>query len=474
MQSVCGRLALVVPLTLLADLWLFRRPAGVGLTLLALAVAALGVARYGRRLRHAHPWTALWLALALAATLEPSATGIGLLIVLGWALVAMSRLGAGRSLFEAVVRGLTGGLRSFTAAPRDARRAALISSRRGGGRNLSPAWVYVVPAGVTCVFAALVVPANLMLFRWATEFTDTLRRALSTFDAARLAFWALVLAGLYGLFRFRLGRHPAHARRRAPRPQAPARAANELRACLLTLLALNILFLAANATDLAYLWMRFELPGGVTYAQYAHQGTTRLIVAVVLAAVTIVVFFRRGTAQTEHRTARALAGAFVVQNVFVLAGAASRLVLYAGAYGLTRLRVATFFWLALVAVGFVLLGLRILQRRTLRFLLDANTASTLVVLALWAMLDVDGYVADWNVDRHLRDPQATMDVSYLGDLGPGALPALARLARDGDPEVAAHARRVLDRRVQEEREHHAFWASWSYRRHAALRAASPD
>lgn len=185
-------------------------------------------------------------------------------------------------------------------------------------------------------------------------------------------------------------------------------------------------------------------------------------------------FFRRGTLQTEHRAARALAGAFVVQNVFVLAGAASRLALYAEAYGLTRLRVATFFWLALVAIGFVLLGLRILQRRTLRFLLDANTASTLVVLALWAMLDVDGYVANWNVDRHRRDPQATMDVSYLGELGPGALPALARLARKGDPEVAARARRVLDRRVREERAHAAFWASWSYRRHAALRAAKAD
>ena len=60
----------------------------------------------------------------------------------------------------------------------------------------------------------------------------------------------------------------------------------------------------------------------VTYSGYAHQGSNRLIVAVVLAAAMVAVFFHRDSLQASHKGARGLAHLLGVQNIIVLAGAA--------------------------------------------------------------------------------------------------------------------------------------------------------
>ncbi len=469
MGTFFRRVGMALVLTALADVFLFHESLGVGLTFFCLCVGGVAVARWGARLLHARLWLFVWCALVVVAAVEPSATGLFLLILLGWAIVAMAELGAGCSLFEALVRGTTGGLRSFVAAPHDTRRAVLISTRRAPS-GVIPVRLSLVPIVITLLFALLIVPANLVLSRWIAELADTVH-SLASFDAVRFVFWIAIFAGVYGLMRFRLGQHPGHARRRSAYGASEDNLARELKTCVTTLILTNLLFLAANATDLAFLWLRFDLPDGMSYSEYAHRGSYRLIVAVVLAAFMIVVFFRSNARPREHRMARALAAVFVVQNILVLAGAASRLGLYADAYGLTRFRVATMFWLALVAVGFVLLGLRILQNRSFRFLMDGNAASTLIVLSCWAGLDVDGYVADRNVARHTRDPSVAMDVDYLGELGVGALPALARLVHDKDLELAARAEVILRRRTKEERANHQHWAEWSYRSHVALREA---
>ena len=152
----------------------------------------------------------------------------------------------------------------------------------------------------------------------------------------------------------------------------------------------------------------------------------------------------------------------MAQNLVVLAGAVRRLALYADAYGLTRFRVAAGFWLGLVAIGLLLVGWRIARHRSLRFLLRANAASTVLVLSLWAVANVNGAVAGFNVDRHLRDPQRTVDLAYLRSLGAPALPALDRLARESKTPSAARAANGLREQVRAGQG--GPWAAWSLRR----------
>ncbi|MHC4958721.1 MAG: DUF4153 domain-containing protein [Planctomycetota bacterium] len=466
MKDLTLRVSIVALYTVAADLLLFDHALGVGVSIFAALLGVMAALSYGQSLLHGRAWVALWIVLAAFQTIDPTTTGVILLVVLGWALLAMSRIGQGATLLDGLERGVSGGLRGYGAAASDLRRAILIGRTRRL-RAATPLWVVVVPLLVTGMFAVLLLPANAVLSRWLARGLDSAMVWILDFRFSRVVFWLGIAGGVYGLLRFRLGR-----RMRAREVAVPAEAErqrHELVACLLTFALINALFLAANIADSIYLWGSTRLPPDVTFSEYAHSGAYRLIFAVLLAAFTLEFFFRRGTRQAVHRGARGLALLFVAQNLVVLAGAARRLALYTDAYGLTRFRLAAGFWLALVAVGLALVAWRIARHRTSRFLLRANAASTILVLSAWACAGVNAFVADFNVDRHLRDPRKKIDVAYLWSLGAPALPALSRLVRDGQKK--SEAREALVSLRQQALEEHRPWAAWSLRRARALRAA---
>lgn len=488
MSRLAVRILVTAALTGAADYLLFGHAAGCGVTVFALLTAGTVAWHRGGRLGRAGAWIGLWLIVALGASYDESIFGRMILVGLGWSVIAMTLLpgaqdGSRPSLLDGIVRGLAGGLRSFSAGPSDVRRVILIGRRRLPGL-VRPAWVFALPAVLVLVFAALIVPANRVLARWTVESLDWLWVAVTRLSPSRIFFWMAAGLGIYGLFRFRLGRRrvkPAVATQAAGRRDQRA-GQNALTACLLTFAGLNVLYLAANLVDLVYLWFSFDLPTGMTLSQFAHQGAYRLIVAVVLAAATVTVFLPTGSSQLSHSKARALAYAFVAQNLVVLAGAARRLQFYVEDYGLTRFRVGVVLWLVLVAAGFVLVAIRIRGKRPVLFLFRTNAVTTLVLLATVALLDVDGLIADWNVRRYELTPAGAgrpqrdrIDIRYLASLEAGALPALARLvasaAGKGELHTSRNAAAALAGRLAEEKARLESWQSWTWRRRSAVREA---
>lgn len=498
MSRLAVRILVTAALTGAADYLLFGHAAGCGVSVFALLTAATVAWHRGGRLGRAGAWIGIWLIVALGASYDASIFGRMILVGLGWSVLAMTLLpGAGPapdgargakgnsrpSLLDGIVRGLAGGLRSFSAGPSDVRRFILIGRRRLPGL-MRPAWVFALPAALVLVFAALIVPANRVLARWTVEMFDWMWTFVIRLSFSRVLFWSVTGLGVYGLFRFRLGRRrtwpAAGPRARGPLDE-PARR-NALTACLLSFAGLNALYLVANVVDVIYLWFSFELPQGMTLSQFAHQGVYRLIVAVVLAAATVTVFLPTGSSQLSHSKARALAYAFVGQNLLVLAGAARRLQFYVEDYGLTRFRVGVVLWLVLVAAGFVLIAVRIRGKRPVLFLFRTNAVTTVVLLATVALLNVDGLIADWNVRRYEVTPARAgtperdrIDIRYLGSLEAGALPALARLvasaAEKGEPRTSGEARAVLEGRLAVEKARLESWQSWTWRRRSAVREA---
>jgi hypothetical protein len=340
-------------------------------------------------------------------------------------------------------------------------------------KNYRPFWVYVIPAAVIAVFAVLLVPANLVMYRLLNDFLRDLTRWLQRLSPDRVFFWGVVGLSVFGVLRFRPLR-VAISKARSALPPVPDewRASNELKAAIATFVGLNVLFLATNALDLAYLWFAVRPPGGMTYSEYAHHGSYRLIWAVALSGITVSAFFRVTAAASRHGLARVFGYVFALQNLVVLAGAVKRLEIYVEAYGLTRFRLATFIWMAIVLVGFILTVIKLRRNLPFYFLLRTNAVSVVLILSAVALVDTDGFIARWNVSMYERGIHKSIDVRYLGELGVAALPAVARLAQTKDGNTAAVARETVRRLVAAASEERAHWQSWTLRDHLAVKDAA--
>jgi len=464
------RVCLVLFFVILSDVLLRTESPGLGLAIFALALAATMALRYGARLLRAGAWNVLWLVLAAGSALDESALGKTLLFALAWAILAYTLLPECDSVFTALIRGTSSGLRSLGAGMADARLSTLVNERQLARRNLRrmPLSVYLVPLVLIGVFAFLMVPANLALAKWLNLAVESIQGFLADYNVRRFLFWLTSGCVVYGMLRFRASRRKITLATHANPPAVPLNEqAMELRACLLTFAGLNALYFLSNLSDILYLWLNVALPADVTYAEYAHQGSYRLIAAVVLAALTVTAFFRLHAPSLNSRSTRLLAYLFVAQNLLVLAGACRRLVLYIDVYGLTRFRVAAFLWMLLVTIGFVLIVIKLAGRRPLDFLLRWNTVATVLLLSVVALTDIDGAIANWNVARLEAGESNAVDLLYLRELGAGALPALQRLSRRTD-ETGTIATKVLAFRTMEERLLQNRWQSWTWRRRVSL------
>jgi hypothetical protein len=256
-------------------------------------------------------------------------------------------------------------------------------------------------------------------------------------ELLRIAFWLVVAAGLWGFWRIRRGRV---VRQAVPPPlPAPVRPPEAQPALVWRCLGLfNVLFALETVTDLIYLWGGCALPEGMTYAAYAHRGAYPLVVTALLSAGLTLYFFPPGRRAERDPVARVLVLGWLAQNVLLTASAAWRLHLYVDVYTLTSLRVAAFVWMGLVGFGLLAIGWRIARVRDNRWLLDVNALALLMVLLGCAWWPMDGYVARHNVKfcQEAGGPGRALDIGYLQQLGPEAIPALRTYARLPDARRA--------------------------------------
>jgi hypothetical protein len=102
---------------------------------------------------------------------------------------------------------------------------------------------------------------------------------------------------------------------------------------------------------------------------------------------------------------------------------------YIEAYSLTRLRIAALLWMALVAIGLVLICVRLWRRKSAAWLINANLGFALLALSACSLVDLGAVAAAWNV-RHAREAGGRgvrLDLCYLNALGPSALLPLIEL-----------------------------------------------
>ena len=208
-----------------------------------------------------------------------------------------------------------------------------------------------------------------------------------------------------------------------------------------TLVVLNLLFAAQIILDGRYLLLGGKLPEGMTYATYAHRGAYPLMATALLAGGLVLAVFRPGGVAEASKWARWLVLVWISQNVVLMLTAAWRLGMYVEVYSLTRLRIAAAVWMLLVAGGLVLLLWRISVGRDNVWLTGRTMGWALAVLYVCCFVPFDPMIAGYNVS-HCRelaghDTKAPpIDVDYLENLGPDALPAIAHLLDALPPAIA--------------------------------------
>ncbi|MEM0896537.1 MAG: DUF4153 domain-containing protein [Verrucomicrobiota bacterium] len=202
------------------------------------------------------------------------------------------------------------------------------------------------------------------------------------------------------------------------------------------LLSVNVVFFAANTIDVVHLWRESVLPAGLTLSEFVHKGTWNLVASVVVAALALCVIFHQNERVVRRRGIAVLALVWIGQNLLLLSNVGLRLKLYVDSFGMSILRVHLALFLFLVAVGFVLLAIRVVQRRKLKWLFGANLLATFLLFFGVQFWDTRAFVADLNT-RQDQVEELGLDVPFLVELGPSGWEALKRVA-EAEMGTAAH------------------------------------
>lgn len=209
------------------------------------------------------------------------------------------------------------------------------------------------------------------------------------------------------------------------------------------LIAMNLVFALQLVLDSRYLVLNMPLPEGMTHAEYAHRGAYPLIATAIFAATLVLAVFRPGGIAQRSRLAVWLVVLWIAQNIVLVASAAWRLQAYVEVYTLTRLRIAAAIWMLMVAGCLALLLWRIARSRDNNWLTGWAMGWGIAVLWVCGFVPFDPMIAGYNVRncKEMGGQAGAIDVGYLEQLGPDALPAITYLienlpvaAADSPPE----------------------------------------
>lgn len=455
------RIAVGAILVGLADLLFFTYAPGTSLGLFAFAI--LGGALFGRkdllRNRRGLCFVLTGVALALVLVDRPGLLAWALFVVSMSLGALSSRVGPNETAWGWAQRLTLHWFFTLFGPAADLLKISRLSRGRGGMSALTLLGLLVMPVIGGAVFLALFSAANPLI---SNALANLSLPSLSPQNTLRLLLWCAVFIGVLGLLRPRW-RKPLVA---LPERKIGKPSAFLTRTITLSLIVFNGVFALQNGLDLAFLWSGAPLPGDMGLAEYAHRGAYPLIVTALLAGLFVLVALQPGSDTASKPLIRRLVVVWIAQNMILVASSLLRTADYIEAYALTRFRIAAMIWMALVAVGLMLICWRMLAGKSAYWLINANAMAALIVLAVLSVVDLGAVVAGWNV-RHAKEVGGrgvALDLGYLHTLGAPALVSLVELETTTD-DVALRDRIATVRQdiLLNVRRRQAEWRGWTWR-----------
>ena len=267
-------------------------------------------------------------------------------------------------------------------------------------------------AGLGLIFASLLINANPMLEKWATELIDF---GPAPFDPVRPLFWAGMAVLIWPCLTLTRLREPIRAPLQV-KTAIPVPSFINGASIARSLILFNGLFLLQTGTDVLFLWSDLALPYGLSYAAYAHRGAYPLVATSLLAGL----FALISRPFTDGNTAlRAALLIWVFRNVVLVSSSLYRHDLYVEVYGLTRWRIAAALWMGVVAAGLTLTLWQVWCGLAGGRLLTRTAVLGAVVFYTTAFVSFHRAIAHYSLTH-----DTALDWYYICGLGPSALPAI--------------------------------------------------
>lgn len=435
--------AVLLLLTVLADICLYRAWGGTGFaTLLVVALFVLtalqGLAA-GFRARRVIltvvalaavlVWSAWWLVFAMTFV------AVFLLAVQLWRpewSLLESLWGAASSLLHALPR-----LLGHAVACRDV-------SRRPG-RQPFPVKIVVIPIAVTVLFVLVFAAANPVISgefsKWWERVLDVMLRLSDYINVWRFLFWCgwmLVFAALIRpVVRSDFVDLLAKLDTRLEPCDVDRRVEVNFLAALVTLVSVNVLFLAYNCMDAVYLYFKATLPAGITWTAYTHAGCGWLTFGLFLSTVVLgVIFWNELNFHARSPMLKTLGCIWIAQNAVLAVGTLRRIHMYIDYSGLTHLLLTGVYGSILVMAGLGIMAMKVYGNRNAIWLLRRYVAAFAFGLMALVLTPHGLVCARYNVPRILAGKPHAMWPVVLKDLPADALPPVIRLLdysrSDGD------------------------------------------
>lgn len=178
------------------------------------------------------------------------------------------------------------------------------------------------------------------------------------------------------------------------------------------------------------------LPQDFSYAEYAREGFFQLCAVSfinLMVIIAIVLFIKRKDGKTSPLL-KILTTVFCIFTLVLISTAIAKLVMYIDTYGLTQKRVYAMWLMVLIAVVFIIVAMGRFATRIKT--VWASLLACVVLFTALALSNVNGVIAEYNVDRYLDGTLDTVDLEAMDRLGDAAIPSLVHLAEELDERRA--------------------------------------
>ena len=210
----------------------------------------------------------------------------------------------------------------------------------------------------------------------------------------------------------------------------------ELKSGVLLLVAVNILLLAYNITDIQQNWFGFTVPEKFSLKSFIHQATWYLVISILLSMAILLYYFRGNlNFYSRNRTLKILAYAWIIQNTILCISVLLRNMHYIQYHGLAYKRIGVLLFLVLTAIGLISFSIKINKLKSISWLVKFNAVAVFTSFIVMSMVNWDMKILRYNLEH----PNISeIDIDFYLRLSPQTYPVLLGNLPVIEKQIAAH------------------------------------